>query len=63
MDITITIPDDKLDEVVEALCDIEFIEATPQRAKEALMNWIKGKVLQKRTKDREKLNVDDLTIS
>ena len=63
MDITITIPDDKLDEVIEALCDTEFQPATPQRAKEVLTNWIKDKVLSKRNRDRDMLNIDDLIIS
>ena len=64
MDITFTIPNDKLDEIVEALCNSHDEEPSAALAKEVIINFIRAKVLKMR---REKLvktaNTNDLNIS
>lgn len=60
---TIVVPDDKVEEVINALCDSEFEEATAIRAKQSIIDWIKGKVLSERSKaSRESVNIDDLGL-
>ena len=64
MDITFTIPNDKLDEIVEALCNSHDEEPSAALAKEVIINFIRGKVFKKRRDDlANTANTDDLNIS
>lgn len=58
----INIPDDKVEEVIIAICG--DCEPTALVAKQTLLNWIKRKVLNERKKTaKQSVNVGDLGLS
>lgn len=59
----ITIPDDKVEEVTNALCNTELEFATIQMAKQAVIGFMTRKVLSWRKNKREEIDVSDLNIT
>ncbi len=58
----IKILDNGEDEVIDALCDTEFVEATIPRARQVIIQFIKTKVKAKREENRQPISVEDLQI-